>query len=43
MYKEDLASNNLQWLIDHKTKPNTYFTQQPVSVIKIDKMNISFW
>ena len=22
MYKEDLASNNLQWLICHKTKPN---------------------
>ena len=22
MYKEDLALNNLQWLIYHKTKPN---------------------
>ena len=22
MYKEDLALNNLQWLIGHKTKPN---------------------
>ena len=22
MYKEDLALNNLQWLISHKTKPN---------------------
>ena len=22
MYKKDLASNNLQWLICHKTKPN---------------------
>ena len=22
MYKHDLASNNLQWLICHKTKPN---------------------
>ena len=22
MYKEDLASNNLQWLICHETKPN---------------------
>ena len=21
MYKEDLALNNLQWLISHKTKP----------------------
>ena len=22
MYKDDLALNNLQWLICHKTKPN---------------------
>ena len=22
MYKEDLALNNLQWLIRHKTQPN---------------------
>ena len=22
MYKQDLVSNNLQWLICHKTKPN---------------------
>ena len=22
MYKEDLAINNLKWLICHKTKPN---------------------
>ena len=22
MYKEDLALNNLQWLVCHKTKPN---------------------
>ena len=22
MYKEDLALNNLQWLICHRTKPN---------------------
>ena len=22
MYKQDLALNNLQWLICHKTKPN---------------------
>ena len=27
MYKEDLALNNLQWLICHKTKPN------PIDVI----------
>ena len=33
LYKEDLALNNLQWLICHKTKPNqiiqtiTFFDQ----------------
>ena len=28
MYKKDLALNNLQWLICHKTKPNqiSYFS-----------------
>ena len=26
MYKEDLALNNLQWLICHKTKPNLDIT-----------------
>ena len=26
MYKEDLALNNLQWLICHKTKPNQIST-----------------
>ena len=25
MYKEDLALNNLQWLICHKTKPSQLF------------------
>ena len=24
IYKEDLALNNLQWLICHKTEPNIY-------------------
>ena len=27
MYKDDLALNNLQWLICHKTKPNQTFTK----------------
>ena len=26
MYKEDLALNNLQWLICHKTKPNHIYS-----------------
>ena len=25
MYKQDLALNNLQWLICHKTQPNPTF------------------
>ena len=25
MYEEDLALNNLQWLMCHKTKPNFHF------------------
>ena len=35
MYKKDLALNNLQWLICHKTKPNqTKFTLTlPVRVL----------
>ena len=28
MYKKDLALNNLQWLICHKTKPNPKQTKQ---------------
>ena len=24
MYKKDVALNNLQWLLCHKTKPHTY-------------------
>ena len=28
MYKEDLAINNLQWMICHKTKPNQ--TKKPL-------------
>ena len=27
MYKKDLALNNLQWLVCHKTKPNSYLIQ----------------
>ena len=28
MYKEDLALNNLQWLICHNTQPNQNLTQK---------------
>ena len=29
MYKEDLALNNLQWLICHKTQPNQTISTLP--------------
>ena len=31
MYKEDLALNNLQWLICHKTKPNQTKTKERIT------------
>ena len=34
MYKQDLALNNLQWLISHKTKPN------PIYLICMYKENL---
>ena len=43
MYKEDLAFDNLQWLICHKTKPNfLLFLKSYLSYIKkcqTQKMN----
>ena len=30
MYKEDLALNNLQWLICNKTKPNLVTSLHPL-------------
>ena len=32
MYKEDLALNNLQWLICYKTKPNQTKPNQIISI-----------
>ena len=34
MYKEELALNNLQWLICHKTKPNQSQFSLVISTIK---------
>ena len=34
MYKEDLALNNLQWLICYKTKPNQTKLGQSVEYIR---------
>ena len=33
MYKENLALNNLQWLICHKTQPNQTFTARPCFLV----------
>ena len=35
MYKEDLAVNNLQWLICHKTKPNQAIYIQYICIKRI--------
>ena len=35
MYKEDLALNNLQWLICHKTQPNQTELIQCISVFSL--------
>ena len=36
MYKEDMALNNLQWLIRHKTQPNQIKPNQSKLHIKSD-------
>ena len=41
MYKEDLALNNLQWFICHKTKPNpTILFNQKSDFHMIDNLSI---
>ena len=37
MYKDDLALNNLQWLICYKTQPNP---TKPVRVQPMDKIDL---
>ena len=37
MYKQDLALNNLQWLICHKTQPN----QIPIYLIHMYKQDLA--
>ena len=39
MYKEDLALNNLQWLISHKTKPNQILCIQCICIKGILHIN----
>ena len=36
MYKNDLALNNLQWLICHKTKPEQTKTRSKGNPVKIE-------
>ena len=46
MYKKDLALNNLQWLIYHKTKPNptimlrNFFTSLTINLIINIQLNV---
>ena len=44
MYKQDLALNNLKWLICHKTRPNNQQQKKSNSEVKIShivKCNIA--
>ena len=36
MYKKDLALNNLQWLICHKTQPNKNVSGTEAVFMKLD-------
>ena len=46
MYKQDLALNNLQWLISHKTKPNNpellslFISHNKIQVISFEYASI---
>ena len=40
MYKEDLALNNLQWLICHKTKPKQ--TKLPITMSSYHCVNLIY-
>ena len=44
MYKEDLALNNLQWLICHKARPNhlSWLFLETVSSVLAELMNVIF-
>ena len=41
MYEKDLALNDLQWLMSHKTKPNQTKPNQNLSYKKKKKCSIS--
>ena len=43
MYKKDLALNNLQWLICHKTKPNQFIYIQNICIKKDLALNNLQW
>ena len=46
MYKEDLALNNLKWLIYHKTQPNhlitKWYTLRPESILENEMHKITW-
>ena len=39
MYKKDLALNNLQWLIYHKTQLNQIYLLKRISVVRRNCLN----
>ena len=41
MYKEDLALNNLQWLICHKTQPNQSNSEECIDPKFTDKSEVT--
>ena len=46
MYKEDLALNNLQWLICHKTQPNQIKLNQTKPIMLLYQLFLNavfFW
>ena len=43
MYKEDLALNNLQWLICHKTQPNQIIYMYKKDLALNDCLYVQKW
>ena len=40
MNKPDLALNNLQWLICHKTKPNSFYSHR-LAILRLENSGCS--
>ena len=42
MYKEDLALNNLQWLICHKTKPTNQRSMMMMMMMELQGRKVEY-